>query len=205
MDYVSLLWSGKSFLPHMLSILAPNTLSRGNSVHYELEDDEPIKSMDSSCNYATSLATDHRSIEDSLRTSAGSLKEKRGNGLLQAEKEVAALDHQYSSLSVQSGFYSKENKSEMEYDGIYENVAQEKECEKIYEQRKILCTKVLNQKEKCVDIYNDSSDTQSLKSFDGDGEWDNISQQTLFSKEEELQNVQKTSSVSSNAVRIICI
>ena len=49
------------------------------------------------------------------------------------------------------------------------------------------------------DSGSESSDTQSVASFDGDADWDNISQQTLFCKEE-LGSRNKTSSISYSMV-----
>ena len=203
MNLASLLWSDLSFISNMLSIVASNTIIRGNSVNYELANDKPIKNVDHSCEYGTSIATHNSSIEGTLKTSVGSLDKKRENELVQVQRATADLEDENPSLDLSRGFCSKEKTVEVEHDENYENVDLEKGCEKIYEQRNSLCTKVFNQKEKCVHIYNDSSDTQSLESYDGDGDWDNISQQTLFCKEEELQNVHKTSAVSSIMVQII--
>ena len=181
--------------------------TRGNSVNFKLDNDEATEEGCNGSELVNSENTKDSGIEDARKISSSSSEQ----GLQGAEKRSLhvpknnAASKQRSPSLKQKVFGSKEVKiEEKPEESDRELKSDPLEHRKI--QRKngsLRRQKILHRNDKSIDIDSDSSDTQSLKSFelDGDGGWDNISQHTLFSKEGECQNLQKTSAVSSNVVR----
>ena len=165
-----------------------------NSVNFKLEDTETNKGAENAENAANMSGNEEGDEPVLLKVPPNGTETQKKEQLKHhnCSDKVGNAKTKHIKLKDDN---MREKKTESDRDSNTESDHQRKKQKQNYLRRRIL-----HRRDKSIEIDSDSSDAQSLHSFeaDGDGGWDNISQHTLLSKDEVHHSVQRTSIVSSN-------
>ena len=170
----------------------------GISINLKHEIDESIEVASSGFDISNPVARADVDINDGCKNAFSLAEDTRERSSMQVRKRKATLRPKELSLKDPIAVSGEEKPLEMMLDETDRILSMEHNDNDAGVQINGIEREILHVTDKNIDIDNDSSDSQSFDSFDGDGEWDNISQQTLYNTEELLH---KTSTVSCNVVR----
>jgi len=131
-------------------------------------------------------------IESTQSKSSASREEK---SLCHGQENIADLRGQNPALGQPVGVEQMEMTEEIPFKDVAGKHNSGCKDERMHSNQHKLCKSNSSQRDSSGDSGSESSETQSMASVDGDADWDNISQQTLFCKEE-LGSRHKTSSIS---------